>query len=136
MKKGKTFEEFLHLIIQAALLVCFVFYWLYLSQYNRITEFIVFVAPLIILISLTVVVARQDRKNILERMSRNEEELQITIHRYDELRHDLIAFAAAIVILIIARIFSLRVNIADILQALVALIMIYLVKTIYFGRIR
>lgn len=136
MRKSKTLEEIIHVFIQALLLISFALYWAYFSRTNKITEFIVFVAPMIILISLTIIIVKRDREIIRERRIRSEVDQQITISAYDELKHDLAAFFAAIIILIIAKVFSAKVDIADILQASIALIFIYLVKSIYFGRIR
>lgn len=135
MRKSKSWEEIAHVAIQALLVISFAFYWSYFSKSN-LAEFIVFVAPIIILMSIAILVAKRDRRVIREKEIRDEVDNQITISAYDELKHDLVAFSAAILILIIAKVFSSKVNTADVLQALVALIFIYLTKTIYFGRIR
>lgn len=134
--KSKTLEEIVHLAIQATLWIGFAFYWALFSQTDKITDFILFIAPIIILISAMFLIVKRDRDVIRAKQRREEEEHQITIHAYDELRHDLLAFAAAIIILLIGKVFSAKIELDDVLQALIALIFMYLVKTIYFGRIR
>jgi hypothetical protein len=137
MRNRETFKGIIiPIIIQIFLLVCFAFYWSYFSQTNKMMEFVLFFIPTFILMSLVLLVVTRNRHKMRERMLRSEEEQQITIGPNDELKHDLIAYAIAFIILVIAKTFSSKVDSADVLQAGVALLSIYLVKRIYFGKIR
>lgn len=113
----------------------FVVYIIYYQSFKELLGIIINIAPSIIFIVGTILIYDHYHDLIKSQRRAGEVEEVIYITYYDAMKNDLLAFITATLILLVPTLFAKKLDLSDIIQAIIAFVAIYYIRVYYFRKI-